>query len=214
MLTLAPREPLREILFLGAHSDDIEIGCGATVLRLVAEHPGLRVHWVVFSASGDRADEARRSAESFLDGAGESTVEVEAFPERYFPYDGGAVKRWFDGLGQRADPDVVFTHHRHDAHQDHRTIAELTWNTFRDHMILEYEIPKWEGDLGRPNVFVPLDEPIATQKVELLLAGFPSQRNRYWFTSETFRAVMRLRGIEARAPSGLAEAFHGQKMLL
>jgi LmbE family N-acetylglucosaminyl deacetylase len=214
LLTLAPREPLREILLLGAHSDDIEIGCGATVLRLVAEHPGLHVHWVVLSAEGQRATEARASAGDFLTGAEEVTIEIEAFRERYFPFDGGAVKEWFDELGRRVSPQVVLTHRRDDAHQDHRTVADLTWNTFRDHLILEYEIPKWDGDLGRPNVFVPVDRAVAERKIDLLMSGFPSQHDRYWFGPDTFWAMLRLRGVEARVPSGFAEGFHGHKMLL
>jgi LmbE family N-acetylglucosaminyl deacetylase len=214
LLNFVAGEPLREILCLGAHSDDIEIGCGGTILRLVAENPGLRVHWVVLSAEGDRADEARASAQSFLDGAAEADTVIETFPERFFPYEGASIKRWFDGLGKRVTPQLVFTHRRDDVHQDHRTVAELTWNTFRDHLILEYEIPKWEGDLGRPNVFVPIDDELAKRKIDLIMAGFRSQRDRYWFTPETFLAVLRLRGVEARAPGGLAEAFHGYKVLL
>jgi LmbE family N-acetylglucosaminyl deacetylase len=214
LLNFVVGEPLREILCLGAHSDDIEIGCGGTILRLVSENPGLRVHWVVLSADGDRADEARASAQSFLDGAAEADTVIETFPERFFPYEGASIKRWFDVLGKRVTPQLVFTHRRDDVHQDHRTVAELTWNTFRDHLILEYEIPKWEGDLGRPNVFVPIEDEVAKRKIDLIMAGFTSQRDRYWFTPETFLAVLRLRGVEARAPSGLAEAFHGYKVLL
>jgi LmbE family N-acetylglucosaminyl deacetylase len=214
LLNFVAREPLREILCLGAHSDDIEIGCGGTVLRLVAENPEVRVHWVVLSAEGNRADEARASAQSFLHGAGEASTVIETFPERFFPYEGASIKRWFDGLGKRVTPQLVFTHRQDDVHQDHRTVAELTWNTFRDHLILEYEIPKWEGDLGRPNVFVPIEAELAQRKIDLIMAGFRSQRDKYWFTPETFHAVLRLRGVEARAPSGLAEAFHGHKVLL
>jgi LmbE family N-acetylglucosaminyl deacetylase len=200
---------------VGAHSDDIEIGCSATLLRWVAEHPGLAVTWVVLSAEdADRAEEARASAAAFTAGAGDVEIVVEAFPERFFPYEGARIKRWFDDLGARLRPDVVLTHRRDDVHQDHRLAADLVWNTFRDQLILEYEIPKWEGDLGQPNVFVPVSREIAQRKVDLLMAQFPSQHGRYWFTPETFWAMLRLRGVEARSASGYAEAFHARKIVL
>ena len=201
------------VLCLGAHSDDIEIGCGGTVLKLVAANPGLTVHWVVLSAEGSRAEEARTSAEWFLEGARTEVVEVETFRERYFPHL-TELKEFFDGLGARVQPDLVLTHHGADAHQDHRAVADLTWNTFRDHLILEYEIPKYDGDLGRPNVFVGLDERIALEKTRAILEGFPSQKSRYWFTEDTFLALLRIRGIEARAPDGYAEAFHARKLII
>ena len=201
------------VLCLGAHADDIEIGCGGTVLKLAASNPNLNVHWVVLSAEGRRADEARASAERFLDGVGERDVEVQAFRERYFPYL-SQLKEFFDGLKTRVAPDLILTHHGADAHQDHRVVADMTWSTFRDHLILEYEIPKYDGDLSRPNVFVGLDQQTARRKAEAILQGFPSQRDRYWFTEETFLALLRLRGIEARAPGGYAEAFNARKLLL
>ncbi len=201
------------VLCLGAHADDIEIGCGGTVLKLAAANPRLNVHWVVLSAEGRRADEARTSAERFLDGVGERDVEVQAFRERYFPYL-PELKEFFDGLKTRVAPDLILTHHGADAHQDHRVVADMTWSTFRDHLILEYEIPKYDGDLSRPNVFVGLDQQAARRKAEAILQGFPSQRDRYWFTEETFLALLRLRGIEARAPGGYAEAFNARKLLL
>jgi LmbE family N-acetylglucosaminyl deacetylase len=202
-------------LFLGAHSDDIEIGCGATILRLLAEHPGARVTWVVFSADDDREIEARGSARSFLDGADFSTddIIVHRFRESYFPHDGAAVKDAFEQLKPVA-PDVVFTHRREDLHQDHRTVAELTWNTFRDHVVLEYEIPKYEGDLGHPNLFVPLEGETADRKVELLMEHFGTQRSKRWFRPATFQGLMALRGVECGAPSGWAEAFHARKLVL
>jgi LmbE family N-acetylglucosaminyl deacetylase len=204
---------LSSVLCIGAHSDDIEIGCGGTVLKLVAANSDLAVRWVVLSADGARADEARASAERFLDGAAKVDVEVLTFRERYFPHL-AELKEFFDDLGSRVRPDIVLTHHQGDVHQDHRATAELTWNTFRDHLILEYEIPKYDGDLGRPNAFVGLDEETAHAKTKAIVEGFPSQAERYWFTAETFLALMRLRGIEARAPSGFAEAFHAKKIAL
>jgi LmbE family N-acetylglucosaminyl deacetylase len=215
-LTLArePGAPLR-ILALGAHADDIEIGCGGTLLRLVAEHPGLSVDWVVLSGLGERAGEAADSAAAFLDGAGETRVRVERFRDGFFPYTGSAVKELFEELKTRvAPPDVVFTHRLEDRHQDHRLVAELTWNTFRDHLILEYEIPKYEGDLGHPNLFVPLAPEHGERKVELLRKCFPSQAGRAWFSDDTFWAMLRLRGVECNAPGRYAEAFQARKLVL
>jgi LmbE family N-acetylglucosaminyl deacetylase len=206
---------IERVLCLGAHADDIEIGCGGTLLKLLAARGGrVSVDWVVFSADERRKAEAVRSAESFLRDAKEANVRIEGFRSSYFPYVGGEVKDFFERLADEGSPDLVFTHHRDDLHQDHRVIAELTWNTYRDHLILEYEIPKYDGDLGRPNVFVPLDRPQCDRKIALLLEGYPSQADKPWFTEDTFRAVLRLRGVESRAPSGFAEAFHGRKLVL
>lgn len=206
-------EAISSILCVGAHSDDIEIGCGATILKLLAVNPGLTVHWLVLSAIGERATEARASAERFLAGAANQTVEVESFRERYFPHL-PEVKEYFDALAERMQPDLILTHHLEDAHQDHRMVAELTSNTYRDHLILGYEIPKYDGDLGRPNVFVTLDESLARRKVRAVVEGFPSQAARDWFTQETFLGLLRLRGVEARSPGGYAEAFHVRKLVL
>jgi LmbE family N-acetylglucosaminyl deacetylase len=205
--------PLR-VLALGAHADDIEIGCGGTVLRLVAEYPGLSVDWVVLSGEGERAGEAADSAAAFLQGAGESRIEVERFRDGFFPYDGAGVKRFFERLKSRVSPDLILAPRLEDRHQDHRLVAELAWNTFRDHVILEYEIPKYEGDLGQPNLFVPLAPQQAERKLELLSKHFPSQTGRSWFSDDTFLAILRLRGIESNAPSGLAEAFGARKLVL
>ena len=202
------------LLAVGAHADDIEIGCGATILRLVAEHPGLSVDWLVLSGHGDRAGEAADSAAAFLAGAGATRVMVEGFRDGFFPYDGGAVKERFERLKAEVAPDLVLTHRLEDRHQDHRLVAELTWNTFRDHLILEYEIPKYEGDLGHPNLFVPLAAELCERKVQLLRKGFPSQAGRYWFTDDTFWAQLRLRGLESRSPSSYAEAFQARKLVL
>jgi LmbE family N-acetylglucosaminyl deacetylase len=205
--------PLR-ILCLGAHSDDIEIGCGGTVLRIIAEHPASAVHWVVFSATGPRETEARASAESFLAGAGAKTIVTKAFRESYFPAAWSEIKDYFEETRRTFEPDLVLTHHSKDLHQDHRVVGELTWNTFRNHLVLEYEVPKYEGDLGTPNLFVPLSRAHADQKVELLLRHFPSQAARTWFRPDTFHGLMSVRGVECNAPDGRAEAFHARKVVV
>jgi LmbE family N-acetylglucosaminyl deacetylase len=203
-----------QVLCLGAHSDDIEIGCGGTLLRLLAERPGCSVRWLVFSSTPEREGEARGSAAAFLQGAARSQVDVLDFRESYFPYVGAAVKDAFERLKADAAPDLVFAPQLGDRHQDHRVVAELTWNTFRDHLVVEYEIPKYEGDLGAPNLFVDLPDAVARRKVDLILRHFPSQAARSWFRRETFEAVMRLRGVECNAPEGWAEAFHCRKLLV
>lgn len=205
--------PLR-LLCLGAHCDDIEIGAGGTILRLLAEHPGSQVDWVVLSSNPEREKEARAAAADFLAGAGSARVRVEAFRESFFPYQGAAIKDFFEEVKATVSPDLVLTHHRRDEHQDHRLVAELTWNTFRNHLVAEYEIPKYEGDLGHPNLFVPLSRQLAARKVDLIVRHFPSQAGRSWFRPETFQAVMSLRGVESNAPDGLAEAFHCRKIVL
>lgn len=203
-----------DVLCLGAHSDDIEIGCGGALLRLLAEHAQVRLHWVVFSGGERREAEARASAAAYTQLATTHTVVVKGFRDGYFPYPGVDVKDYFEELGRSVKPDVIFTHWRRDAHQDHRTLAELTWNTFRDHLVLEYEIPKYDGDLGNPNVFVPLSEAQCRQKVQNLFTAFPSQRDKRWFSESTFLGLMRLRGVECASPTGYAEAFHGRKLVL
>ena len=212
-LNLNRDRPLK-VLCLGAHSDDIEIGCGGTVLRLINEYPGCQFHWVVFCALGIRRDEAQRGAEAFAGGERLEGLQLLEFADAFMPYHGEAVKRAFEELKQSVSPDLIFTHYGHDAHQDHRLLSELTWNTFRDHLILEYEIPKYDGDLGRPNVYVSLEPEIYTQKVDCLIHTFRSQSTKHWFDRSTFLALMRLRGMECNAPSGYAEAFHGRKLVL
>ena len=206
-------DKLKKILCLGAHSDDIEIGCGGTILKLTEEHPGLEVMWVVFSAEGARHAEASASAAAFLKKAGKAKVVVKDFRGSFFPFQGEAIKSYFETL-KPFQPDVVFTHYRDDRHQDHRVLSDLAWNTYRDHLILEYEIPKYDGDLGVPNAFVPLDAKIARRKARLLKQVFASQRSKRWFTEETFLGLMRLRGIECGARGGYAEAFHARKLRL
>ena len=202
------------VLALGAHADDIEIGCGGNMLDLVGRGRVAAATWVVFSGSPERAAEARASAAAFLDGVAEPAISVHRFRDGFRPSEGAAVKDVFERLKHEVEPDLVLTHRGGDAHQDHRLVSELTWNTFRDHLILEYEIPKYDGDLGRPNVFVPLGEPTYRRKVELLQKGFPSQLSKAWFTEDTFLALMRLRGMESNASSRHAEGFFCRKLVL
>jgi LmbE family N-acetylglucosaminyl deacetylase len=204
----------RKILCLGAHSDDIEIGAGGTVLQLLSGNRNLEVVWVVFSAAGsEREQEAHRSAGLFLDGVKQQEVIVKDFRDGFFPYDGGKVKEFFEELKRRVSPDLIFTHYRDDRHQDHRTICELTWNTWRNHMILEYEIPKYDGDLGSPNFFVPLPREICDRKIKQICTVFQTQGNKAWLTEDTFQAILRLRGVECAAPGKYAEAFYCRKMV-
>jgi LmbE family N-acetylglucosaminyl deacetylase len=214
MLRLAPtgRDPLR-VLCLGAHSDDIEIGCGGTILTLLDQERDVHVDWVVFSATGQREDEAKAGADSFLAGAASSSVTIHPFRDGFFPWEGAAIKEVFEAL-KSGEPDVVFTHQRDDRHQDHRTISDLTWNTFRRHLILEYEIPKYDGDLGQPNVFVGLTEETMRRKIAFLMRSFATQAEKSWFTEETFLSLARLRGIESPDHLTLAEGFRGRKMPL
>ena len=203
---------IRLVLCLGAHADDIEIGCGGTVLRLISRYPEANFHWIVFSAAGVRRDEAESSAGRFLREASSRTIDIQSFRDGFFPYTGAAIKNVFEDLKQAVHPDLILTHYGHDLHQDHRLLAELTWNTFRDHTILEYEIPKYDGGLGSPNLFVPLSPEERRRKIDLLLAGFPSQATKKWFDEATFDALLRLRGVESNAPSGYAEAFYCRKL--
>jgi LmbE family N-acetylglucosaminyl deacetylase len=207
-------QPVRRVLALGAHADDIEIGCGAALLALSRANPGVEVTWVVFAASGERADEARRSAETFLASAGNADVVVHGFRDGYLPHVGAELKDVFEELKSRVEPDLVFTHTRHDPHQDHRAVCELTWNTWRRHLVLEYEIPKYDGDFGAPNVFVPVSRELAVEKARTVVEAFPSQQVKHWFDEELLLGVMRLRGMEAASESGYAEAFTCRKLSL
>lgn len=206
------KKPLR-ILCLGAHSDDIEIGCGGTLLRILEEHSSVHVHWVVFSARGARRREALQSARLFLARAKNPRVTVRSYRDGFFPYQGASIKGAFEAL-KAANPDLIFTHYRHDLHQDHRIVNELTWNTFRNHCILEYEIPKYDGDLGSPNVFMQLGESVCQTKIRFLQKAFASQRGKHWFTDKLFLALMRLRGMEAHSSTQFAEAFYARKLRL
>ena len=200
------------VLCLGAHSDDIEIGCGGAILRLAEEYPNCEFHWVVFSAIGTRELEARNAAQMFA-GTRLKGPTLKSFKDGFMPFAGAEVKTVFEEL-KTISPDLIFTHSRKDAHQDHRLLAELTWNTFRNHLILEYEIPKYDGDMGKPNVFMPITEDICRKKTSYLLEAFASQRNKHWFDERTFQSLMRLRGMECNAPSGYAEAFYCRKLVL
>ncbi len=204
-------EKARNLLFLGAHADDIEIGCGGTILKLAAANPGLNVLWVVFSAEGQRGREARASARLFLNRARHSKVMVKNFRTSFFPTEEKSIKSYFETLKKSFAPEVVFTHYREDRHQDHRLLSDLAWNTFRNHLILEYEVPKYDGDLGNPNFFVPLSDAIARRKAKQIWEVFPSQRGKHWFTQDTFLALMRLRGVECAAR--YAEAFYCRKLV-
>src|SRR5579862_1351093 len=202
------------VLCLGAHSDDIEIGAGATLLSLLERGVDLDVHWCVLSGGGVREVEARKSAADFVMKTASARIEVMSFRDGFFPEQREAIKQWFESLKTRVEPDLILTHRHDDAHQDHRQVSSLTWNTFRDQQILEYEIPKWDGDMGRPNVYVPVSAAALDHKINLLIAHFGSQRSKQWFDEETFRGLARLRGMECRAPERYAEAFFGRKLLL
>lgn len=210
MIRLLPSR-LEHVLCLGAHADDIEIGAGGTILRLLRDYPTTVVHWVVFGAVGAREQEARRSAACFLEARARAVV-IHGFTDGFFPYEGQAIKQAFEQLKCEVQPDLILTHSALDAHQDHRLVNELTWNTFRRHAILEFEIPKYDGDLGRPNCYVPVSEEICRRKIEYLKAAFTSQKDKHWFTEDTFWAMLRLRGVECGEQ--YAEAFLARKLLL
>jgi LmbE family N-acetylglucosaminyl deacetylase len=213
-LLLEKRTGPLEVLCIGAHCDDIEIGCGGTLLALLGRERRVNVRWVVLSGDKIREAELRTSAGAFLSGAAENEVLTGGFKDSFFPYIGGEIKEYFERVVRPLPADIIFTHSRDDLHQDHRLVGELTWNTFRNHLILEYEIPKYDGDLGRPNLFVALEEETGRTKAETILRSYPSQEGRTWFREETFLSLMRLRGIEAGAKSGLAEGFTARKVLL
>ncbi|MCP5406308.1 MAG: PIG-L family deacetylase [Chromatiaceae bacterium] len=212
MNSLVDMHRVKRLLCLGAHPDDIELGAGGTVMRLIEQNPGLRIRWVVFCGSDPvRAEEARASAAIFTDGAGQVQVEVHGFRDAFLPWQGEPVKNLFETLKRDFVPDLILTHCDDDRHQDHRLLSQLTWNTWRDQQILEYEILKWDGDLGRPNLYVALDELLCRRKVRQALDAFPSQRSRHWFTEDALLALMRIRGVECS--SGFAEAFYARKMI-
>ena len=203
-----------KILCLGAHPDDIEIGCGGTILRLIEEAPKAQFCWVVFSGNQKRREEAFQSADFFLREAKSKKIFVEKFRESYFPFIGAQIKDYFEKLKREFSPDLIFTHYSSDAHQDHRLISDLTWNTFRDHFILEYEIPKYDGDFGNPNLHICLTESHVTQKTSHICSIFQTQKEKQWFDEETFRSILRLRGVKCNSPSRFAEAFYCPKIVL
>jgi len=209
-----PENKTHRVLCLGAHCDDIEIGCGGMLLQHTRCHPNCEVKWVVFSSNETREKEARISAELFLKDAKKSDVVIEKFKDGFFPSYSEQIKEYFEKIKENFSPDIILTHYREDLHQDHRKISELTWNTFRNHLILEYEIQKYDGDLGRPNVFIPLEVTVCKEKTRIIIDSFSSQHVRSWFDEETFYSLMRLRGLESNSPSRYAEAFYGRKVLL
>ena len=204
-------ETLRTILCLGAHADDIEIGCGGTIFKLQEMCAPLNIYWVVLSSGGPRTNEARSSAAHYLQGVAEKQVVIKSFPDSFFPYEAAPIKHYFHALSREVKPDLILTHRRDDLHQDHRFVAELTWNAFRDHLIWEYEIPKYDGDLGQPNTFVALDETHCRRKIDGLFQHFTSQLDKPWFSRDTFEGLMRIRGVECNAPGRMAEGFTCRK---
>ncbi|GBE17309.1 glcNAc-PI de-N-acetylase [bacterium BMS3Abin15] len=202
-----------KILCLGAHSDDIEIGCGGTLLKLIDSYPVDSVYWIVFCSDEIRRKEAEKSASLFLEEIKQKKIEIKEFKDGFLPYIGDKVKEVFEKIKSEFNPDIIFTHYRYDLHQDHRLICELAWNTFRDHFILEYEIPKYDGDLGQPNFFAPLDKELVNRKIDILLDSFKSQSGKHWFDRDTFQAIMRVRGMESATVVGFAEAFYGRKTI-
>ena len=209
-----PEDRPFKILCLGAHSDDIEIGCGGTILKLLAGKRPIEVCWVVLGARGRRLKEAQKSATQFLAGAVQKKIVVKGFKDSFFPYHGVKIKEYFERVKKEFSPDVIFTHSREDLHQDHRLVSDLTWNTFRDHLILEYEIIKYDGDLGAPNLFSHLSDEIARKKVNYILEVFKTQDDRAWFSEDSFFAIMRIRGIESNAPEKFAEGFYCRKAVM
>lgn len=202
-----------KILCLGAHADDIEIGCGGTVLKLTNDLPNAQFYWVVFSGDNKRANEAKQSSDFFLREAESKITIIREFSESYFPFFGADIKDFFEKLKQEFSPDLIFTHYRNDAHQDHRLLSQLTWNTFRDNFILEYEIPKYDGDLGKPNLYFYLNKNIVQKKVKCICEVFKSQNGKPWFSEDTFKSILRIRGVESNSPSKYAEAFYCRKLV-
>ena len=209
-LRLNKSGPIR-LLCLGAHCDDIEIGCGGTILKLAAAQPEMEVQWIVFSSDAQRKREALKSADEFLKNVANRKAIIHGLRDGFLPYVGAEVKERFEHLKNDFSPDLILTHYRHDLHQDHRLVSELTWNTFRSHLILEYEIPKYDGDFGSPNVFVPLEESLSRRKIDTIIGNYESQSEKHWFSRELFFSVLRLRGMEANAPGGYAEGFYCRK---
>lgn len=206
-------KPLVNVLCLGSHCDDIEIGCGGTILRLMGVVNNLNIHWIVFSSDEQRELEAYDSANEFLTGAKGKSIVIKRFRNGFFPFDGAEIKEYFERLKTEFIPDLIFTHYRNDLHQDHRLISDLTWHTYRNHSILEYEIPKYDGDLGSPNFFVQLNETICQKKIKNILTYYKSQTGKEWFTKDTFLSILRIRGIESNAPSKYAEGFYCRKLI-
>ena len=206
------RRATAQVLCIGAHCDDIEIGCGGTLQVLQASRPKLEIHWVIASGTPQRCAEARRAMSMLVKRSQRGQLHFGEFPDGQFPAHYAAIKGFFESLKKLPRPDLILCHERDDRHQDHRIVNEMLWNTFRDHAVLEYEIPKWDGGLGQPNIYVPLTAAQMHAKTNALMQAYASQRRRDWFTPATFEALARLRGIECRAGDGFAEAFHARKL--
>ncbi len=213
-LRLKKNDHSLNILALGAHCDDIEIGCGGTLLSIIENNPGANVTWVVFTSNEKRKVEATAGAKLFCEHANSLDLKIFELRDSFLPYQGEVLKETFESIRKEINPNLIFTHYRHDLHQDHRLVSELTWNTFRNHFILEYEVPKWDGDLGRPNSFVHLDEITATKKIEYLQQTYNSQQIKSWFTDDLFWSLMRIRGMESNSSSRIAEAFYSRKSVI
>ena len=212
VLKTMPNQHLK-ILCIGAHSDDIEIGCGGSILRFLSEYKDVEVYWAVLGSNGKRDKEVIGSANKFLANAKKKKIIIKNFKNSYFPYVGGEIKKFFEKNLKKISPEIIFTHYRNDLHQDHRIVSDLTWNTFRDHHILEYEIIKYDGDIGTPNFYVHLSNEVCREKIEIISESFKTQRNKDWFTKDSFYSILRVRGIESRAPEKFAEGFYCRKII-
>jgi LmbE family N-acetylglucosaminyl deacetylase len=202
-----------KILCIGAHSDDIEIGCGGTILRIINEYEDIEMYWIILGSEGKRDTEAKKSANRFLHGVKYKHIFIKHFKNSYFPYYGEKIKDYFEFIKRRISPDIIFTHNRNDLHQDHRLVSELTWNSFRNHFILEYEIIKYDGDIGVPNYYVHLDEILCREKISIIIESFKTQTSKMWFTTDTFMSILRIRGVESAAPEKYAEGFYCRKIV-
>ena len=209
----SPRGRRLELLCIGAHCDDIEIGCGGTLLALQQQHLDCRIHWLVLTSTPSRREETLAAATAFMRPSARGEVRICDFRDGFLPAHFTDVKAQFESFKRLVEPDLVFTHYGMDRHQDHSLTSQVTWQTFRDHMVWEYEIPKYDGDLATPNMYVMLPEAIAAQKVDVIMRSFASQAGKPWFKADNLRAIMRLRGLESRAQSGFAEGFHCRKLV-
>jgi LmbE family N-acetylglucosaminyl deacetylase len=211
----ADKTKTHHILCLGAHCDDIEIGCGGAILELLKNNQNIEITWVVFTSSETRKKEAELGATLFTNNVKKLSLKILDFRDGYLPYSGLEVKDAFEKIKQEiTPPDLIFTHYRNDLHQDHRLVSELTWNTFRNHLIMEYEIPKWDGDMGTPNTFIHLNDDVGKKKIAYLQQAYNSQQTKAWFTDDLFRSLMRIRGMESNSPSNIAEAFYSRKCIV
>jgi LmbE family N-acetylglucosaminyl deacetylase len=199
------------ILALGAHCDDIEIGAGGTLLKIFDTYNINSVRWVIFASNEIRKKEATDSAHMFLEGINNTKIVIKEYRDGFLPFLAAEVKDFFESIKKDFNPDLIFTHYRDDRHQDHRLVSDLTWNTWRNHLILEYEIPKYDGDLGIPNFYVPLEPKYIDKRNRILREAFASQREKHWFDDDTFKALPRLRGMESATT--YAEAFYVRKVI-